>query len=48
VHLSEITAALARLDAGTYGVCVQCGGPIAPERLRARPVVRTCIACAAQ
>jgi RNA polymerase-binding transcription factor DksA len=47
-HVSEIAAALERLDAGTYGTCSQCGGPIAPERLRARPVVRTCIACAAQ
>ena len=47
-HLSEIALALERLAAGTYGVCTQCGAPIAPERLRARPVVRTCITCAAR
>jgi RNA polymerase-binding transcription factor DksA len=45
-HLSEIARTVERLEAGTYGVCTQCGGPIAAERLRARPVVQTCIACA--
>jgi RNA polymerase-binding protein DksA len=47
-HLAEITQALERLDAGTYGTCAQCGGPIGAERLRARPAVRTCITCAAR
>ena len=47
-HLSEIALALERLEAGSYGRCVRCGGPIAPERLEARPVVRTCIACASR
>lgn len=45
-HLAEIDAALERLDLGTYDVCAGCGGPIAAERLEARPVARTCIACA--
>lgn len=44
-HLAEIDAAVARLDAGLYGVCQGCGQPIAPERLDARPVASTCIAC---
>ena len=44
-HLAEIDAALARLDAGTYGVCESCGRPIATERLDARPVATTCIDC---
>jgi RNA polymerase-binding transcription factor DksA len=44
-HLEEIDAAVARLDAGLYGVCQGCGQPIAPERLDARPVASTCIAC---
>src|SRR5919202_635533 len=35
--LSEIDDALARIDAGTYGTCVNCGKPIAPERLEAIP-----------
>jgi RNA polymerase-binding protein DksA len=45
-HLVEIDAALARLDAGTYGTCERCGQPIAEGRLEARPVARTCIRCA--
>jgi RNA polymerase-binding transcription factor DksA len=46
-HLADIALALDRLSAGAYGVCERCGGPIAPERLMARPAVRTCIGCAA-
>jgi RNA polymerase-binding transcription factor DksA len=46
-HLSDVDAALARLDAGTYGRCERCGQAIARERLLARPTARTCIACAA-
>ena len=42
----EISAALARLDDGTYGVCETCGQPIPLDRLRARPTARRCIACA--
>jgi RNA polymerase-binding transcription factor DksA len=45
-HLEEVDAALARVERGTYGVCESCGGPIAPARLEARPVARTCITCA--
>ena len=35
--VSEIDAALARLDAGTYGICVVSGLPIPRERLEAIP-----------
>ncbi|GGR42120.1 RNA polymerase-binding protein DksA [Nocardioides luteus] len=45
-HLDEIDAAVQRLEAGTYGICESCGEPIAEGRLEARPVARTCIACA--
>lgn len=45
-HLAEVDAALQRLDDGTYGSCEVCGEPIAPARLEARPVARTCIDCA--
>ena len=38
--------ALDQLDAGVYGICERCGGPIAPERLEARPDARLCIDCA--
>lgn len=45
-HLDDVDAALARLDAGTYGRCERCGQSVARERLLARPTARTCIACA--
>ena len=37
--------ALERLASGTYGRCVTCGQPIAPERLEAIPDAETCISC---
>ena len=46
-RLADVDAALTRREAGAYGVCENCGGPIGAERLAARPSVRTCIACAA-
>jgi len=46
-YLADLTRAQARLDAGTYLFCEHCGGPIASERLAARPATRSCIACAA-
>jgi DnaK suppressor protein len=45
-HLRDLDIALARVAAGSYGTCESCGGPIATERLAARPATRTCIACA--
>lgn len=45
-HLEEVDAATERLDAGTYGTCENCGGPIGQGRLEARPVARRCIECA--
>ncbi|MGN6679313.1 MAG: TraR/DksA family transcriptional regulator [Streptosporangiaceae bacterium] len=44
--LSEIDAAIGRLEAGSYGRCARCGKPIAPERLAVRPSASTCIKCA--
>ena len=45
VLLQKIDAALERLGEGSYGVCEECEGPIAPKRLRARPVTTLCIEC---
>jgi RNA polymerase-binding transcription factor DksA len=48
---SRTTALIEQADAhlaDIYGTCVECGGSIADERLRARPAVRTCIACASR
>ncbi len=41
--LSEINAALKRIEAGTYGTCGACGKEIAPERLEAYPWASLCI-----
>ena len=46
-RLRELDRAAARLDSETYAVCEQCGGPIAPDRLAARPGAVACIRCAA-
>jgi RNA polymerase-binding protein DksA len=43
--LADINAALERIEAGTYGICTNCGKPIAEERLEARPWATLCIDC---
>jgi len=43
--LQAIEEALFRLEKGTYGVCRDCGDPIAPARLEAIPWTRVCISC---
>ena len=43
--LQAIEEALLRLDKGSYGVCRDCGEPIAEARLRAIPWTRVCITC---
>ena len=42
----QIEAALKRVDAGTYGVCLHCGQPVGDKRLEAVPHAATCINCA--
>jgi RNA polymerase-binding protein DksA len=41
--LAYIDAALARIEAGTYGICTRCGKPIGEERLEALPWATLCI-----
>jgi RNA polymerase-binding protein DksA len=43
--LSEIDAALKRIEDGSYGTCVNCDQPIAQERLEALPWATLCIDC---
>lgn len=44
-ELDHIAQALARLDIGTFGACIDCGTTIAAERLRATPQAARCITC---
>ena len=44
-QLQLVDAALARIDAGTFGRCTRCGKPIAAERLEALPWAAWCIDC---
>jgi DnaK suppressor protein len=44
-ELATIDAALARIEAGTYGDCTDCGIAIATPRLLASPEVPRCIRC---
>ena len=41
--LTEVDAALARMDDGTYGICEACHDPIEKDRLLADPLVRICL-----
>jgi RNA polymerase-binding protein DksA len=45
-QLQEVSNALARLEAGSYGRCEECGKTIALARLSAMPWARQCIECA--
>ena len=44
-QLTEVRAALDRLDDGTFGECLQCGEVIGEKRLEAVPWTPHCIAC---
>jgi DnaK suppressor protein len=46
--LRDVEQALARMDAGTYGLCERCGQPIDEERLDALPAARLCLNCKRQ
>ena len=43
--LAEISAALERIETGTYGECLACAAPIAMERLEIVPMAAYCMAC---
>lgn len=45
--IERINQALARIDNGTYGVCLRCGEAILPERLMALPYAELCVSCQA-
>lgn len=43
--VDDIDRALAKIDAGTYGICEKCGEPIPKERLKALPYAALCVRC---
>lgn len=42
-QLDDVEAAIARIDAGTYGTCEVCEQPVTAARLEAMPSTRFCI-----
>jgi DnaK suppressor protein len=47
-NLLDVERAVAKMDAGTYGICERCGKPISLERLEALPWAVLCIDCKQQ
>lgn len=45
-QLADIDAALARMEAGAYGKCTECGRAIEEERLLSVPTTTLCVECA--
>ena len=45
-EIRKIAKALARLDNGEYGLCVNCGEDISEQRLDVLPYTDVCIDCA--
>jgi DnaK suppressor protein len=45
-RVHAIDAAIARMEEGTYGTCVDCGETIPAERLETRPLSVRCVRCA--
>lgn len=44
-QLARIESALARMEAGRYGICTGCEGRIPLDRLKADPAIATCADC---
>jgi len=42
---AEVMSALARVEDGSYGKCLDCGQQIPDGRLEARPTTPRCVAC---
>ena len=43
--LKKIDHAIAKIEAGTFGICEECEEPISMKRLEARPETTLCIRC---
>lgn len=47
-ELSEVKKAKQRIEAGTYGICTNCGEKITEERLKIMPTATLCTSCQEQ
>lgn len=47
-ELTQVLAAMRRMEDGSYGFCLACGEPIDERRLLAMPATAYCTACQAQ
>ena len=48
LEISQINAALNRIEEGAYGECATCGDPVGEKRLEAIPHAAQCILCASK
>jgi DnaK suppressor protein len=44
-QLDDVDKALAHIEAGTYGICDNCGNEISQDRLEFRPASVLCVNC---
>jgi len=44
-YMKQVQEAIKRIDDGTYGKCIKCGGKIESARLEALPYALICISC---
>ena len=47
-HRTAVLSALARVENGSYGRCLDCGNEIPEPRLEARPTTQRCVPCQAK
>jgi DnaK suppressor protein len=47
-ELREVEESLARMQQGTYGICVSCGEAVPFRRLMAQPTAKRCLVCQAR
>jgi DnaK suppressor protein len=47
-ELRRVTVALARIDSGDYGYCVECGETIPAARLKVDMAATRCVPCASK
>ncbi len=45
-QILEIKQAIARMDAGEWQICAECGADIQPARLKILPTTTRCVNCA--